>query len=116
MDRPWTATKEQVLEEVESTSTGLSENEAQKRLAQSGLNRLVKPREISFAGVFWEEVREPMILLLLFVAVVYSFWGGQARDAITIFIIIILLVFTEILTEYRQFRTIQNPLTHFHLK
>ena len=100
MDRPWAATKEQVLEEVKSTSTGLPEDEAQKRLAQSGFNRLVKPREISFTGVFWEEVREPMILLLLFVGVVYGLWG-DLRDTITIFAVIIALVFTEILTEYR---------------
>ncbi len=100
MDRPWAATKEQVLEEVKSTSTGLPEDEAQKRLAQSGFNRLVKPREISFAGVFWEEVREPMILLLLFVGVVYGLWG-DLRDTVTIFAVIIALVFTEILTEYR---------------
>ena len=45
MDRPWAATKEQVFEEVNSTSTGLPEDEAQKRLAESGPNRLVKPRE-----------------------------------------------------------------------
>jgi Ca2+-transporting ATPase len=86
---------------------GLSQAEVQKRLSESGPNRLVKPREISLAGVFWEEVREPMILLLLFVGVVYSLIGrGSSRDAITIFIVIIALVFTEILTEYRAKKAI----------
>jgi len=41
-----------------------------------------------------------MILLLLFVGVVYSIWG-ELQDAITIFTIIILLVLSEIFTEYR---------------
>ena len=100
MDKPWSAASDNVLEEVKSQKDGLTQAEALKRLAASGPNRLVKPREITLAGVFWEEVREPMILLLLFVAVVYAIWGS-ARDAITIFIVIFLLVLTEILTEYR---------------
>jgi len=105
MDKPWAASTKQVLEDVKSTSEGLTQAEALKRLAASGPNRLVKPREISFWGVFWEEVREPMILLLLFVAVVYGLWG-ELRDVITIVIIIIALVFTEILTEYRAKKAI----------
>jgi Ca2+-transporting ATPase len=108
MDKPWSVSKEEVVSSSGSNPIkGLSQNEARKRLAESGPNRLVKPREISLAGVFWEEVREPMILLLLFVGVVYAFLGGgSSSDAITIFIVIIALVFTEILTEYRAKKAI----------
>ena len=108
MDKPWAVTKEKVLASTGSNPvTGLSQAEVQKRFSESGPNRLVKPREISLLGVFWEEVREPMILLLLFVGVVYSLiGGGSSRDAITIFIVIIALVFTEILTEYRAKKAI----------
>ena len=77
MDKPWAESANAVLAGVKSQADGLSQAEAEKRLAASGPNRLVKPREISFAGVFWEEVREPMILLLLFVAVVYSSGGRR---------------------------------------
>jgi len=106
MEKPWAATKEEVLESTRSNPmAGLSSSEAQKRFMGSGSNRLVKPREVSLLGVFWEEVREPMILLLLFVGVVYSIIGSS-RDAITIFIVIIALVFTEILTEYRAKKAI----------
>jgi Ca2+-transporting ATPase len=97
----WSKPEDEVLRESGADSEqGLSRAEAQKRLDANGPNHLVKPREVSFGDVFWEEGREPMIMLLLFVAVVYSIWG-EARDAITIFVIIIALVFTEILTEYR---------------
>ena len=105
MDKPWAAGSKQVLEDTKSKSEGLTQEEAQKRLNANGQNRLVKPREISFAGVFWEEVREPMILLLLFVGVVYGIWG-ELRDTITVFVIIIALVFTEILAEYRAKKAI----------
>jgi P-type Ca2+ transporter type 2C len=100
MEKPWAAASKQVLESVRSGLDGLSQSEADKRLNANGPNRLVKPREITFWGVFWEEVREPMILLLFVVAVVYGIWG-HLSDVITIVVIIVALVFTEILTEYR---------------
>lgn len=106
MSEPWSETREQVTQSFTSNpTTGLSESEAAERLRQSGPNQLVKPRVTTFWGVFKEEIREPMILLLLAVAVVYSVWG-EARDAITIFAIIIVLVFVEIFTEYRAKKAI----------
>lgn len=106
MDKPWSKSKEQVIDSLKTeANTGLSQEESQKRLKRSGPNQLVKQREISFWGVFKEEIREPMILLLLVVAVVYSVWGA-ARDAITIFTIIAVLVLVEIFTEYRAKKAI----------
>ena len=51
---------------------GLSQAEAEKRLQQSGPNRLVEPQRLSFLGIAKEEVTEHMILLLLVVGVVYT--------------------------------------------
>ena len=106
MNQPWADGSEQVLAAQHSDErNGLSRAEAARRLAESGPNRLVKPREVRFWAVFWEEVREPMILLLLVVAVFYSIWG-EPRDTITIVVVIILLVFSEIFTEYRAKRAV----------
>jgi len=104
MNEPWSESPEAVLQSLNADSrTGLTQHEAKKRLTQFGPNRLTIERKISFWGVFREEITEPMILLLLFVGVIYSIWG-EARDAITIFVIITLLVFVEIFTEYRAKR------------
>jgi Ca2+-transporting ATPase len=101
MNKAWSSSQEEVLQAVESDpQSGLSETEAEKRLKEFGPNQLVKERRTSFWGVFKEEVTEPMILLLLAVGVVYSIWG-DARDAITIFAIIVALILIEIFTEYR---------------
>ena len=70
---------------------GLTKIEAQKNLKKFGFNQLFKPEKISFFGIFKEEVTEPMILLLLVVGAVYSFWG-KLDDAITIFLVITALV------------------------
>jgi Ca2+-transporting ATPase len=101
MNEPWSESLENIAQSLNTNpSAGLSQNEAKKRLAQFGPNRLTVERTVSFWGVFKEEIKEPMILLLLFVGIIYSIWG-QAGDAITIFVIITALVFVEIFTEFR---------------
>ncbi len=97
----WKMPEYSVLEELQSDAlSGLTSEEAKRRLVQYGPNRLVQERRLTFLAVFWEEVREPMILLLLVVGILYSVWGA-ARDAITIFSVITVLVLVEIFTEYR---------------
>ncbi|BAI62879.1 cation-transporting ATPase [Methanocella paludicola SANAE] len=92
---------------VEKEITGLTEAEARERLARYGPNRIARPREVSFLGIAAEEIREPMILLLLFVGVVYSFWGNLT-DALTIFVVIVLLVLAEVWNEYRAKKAIAS--------
>jgi P-type Ca2+ transporter type 2C len=84
---------------------GLSNGEAEAKLKQFGPNEIFKPQKISFFGIAKHEITEPMILLLFFVGIVYSIWG-KLDDAITIFIVIILLVFAEVYNEFRAKKAI----------
>jgi len=86
-------------------SKGLDSKEAGSRLQKFGLNKLVEEKKLTFLSVAFREIREPMILLLLVVGAVYSFWG-ELRDAITIFAIITVLVFVEVFTEFRAKKAI----------
>ncbi len=79
---------------------GLSTQEAMAQLQAHGPNEIYKPEQVSFWGIAREEVTEPMILLLIFTGIVYSFLG-ELRDAITIFVIIATLLLSEVWTEYR---------------
>ncbi|HZD58846.1 MAG TPA: cation-transporting P-type ATPase, partial [Anaerolineae bacterium] len=79
---------------------GLTASEAQRRLTQYGPNQLIEPRRVTFIDIFWEEVREPLILLLLVVAVFYSIWGSFG-DFLSIVFVVITLVFAEVYNEYR---------------
>jgi Ca2+-transporting ATPase len=81
-------------------ATGLSETDAHQRQAQYGLNRLVAEKTESIWEIFLEEVREPMILLLLLTGVLYAIWG-QVGDTVTIFLVILALVGAEVLNERR---------------
>jgi len=87
--------------------TGLTDQEAAKRLAKYGPNKLVEEREIRFLAILREEITEPMILLLIAVGVLYSIWGTLA-DALTIITIITILVLVEVWNEYRAKRSIAS--------
>lgn len=87
--------------------TGLSEEEARQRLIRYGPNQLRKRKQESFLEVFFEEIREPMILLLLATGVLYAVWG-ETGDAVTIFSVIIVLVLVEVSNEYRAEKAIES--------
>jgi Ca2+-transporting ATPase len=84
---------------------GLSAEEAQARLASFGPNRLRAEKREGPLDVFWEEVREPLILLLIATGVLYSVWG-KLTDALTIFAVILALVASEVFNEYRAIHAI----------
>src|SRR6266516_1968505 len=87
------------------SARGLSEAEAHHRLAEYGPNRLSAGKRESLWQVFLEEMREPMILLLLATGVLYAIWGSLA-DAVTIFAVILFVISLEIFNEYRAERAI----------
>jgi len=80
--------------------SGLSEAEARRRLAKDGPNRLRREKREPIWEVFLEEVREPMILLLLITGVLYAVWG-DVSDTLTIFFVILTLVGVEVVGEHR---------------
>src|SRR5712692_5425983 len=86
---------------------GLSGTEARSRLDRQGLNRLHPPKHESFWDEYFEELREPMIVLLLITGVIYSILGTLA-DAVTIFAIIFTLVAVEVINDLRAERAIDS--------
>jgi Ca2+-transporting ATPase len=87
--------------------TGLTNDEAQQRLSQQGLNKLVEEHEIRFLAILREEVTEPMILLLLAIGVIYGIVNqGDLTDSLTIIVIVAVLVLVEVWNEYRAKKSI----------
>jgi Ca2+-transporting ATPase len=95
------------MNERRKKNPGLSSEEARKRLAEFGPNRIAEPQKLSFFRIARHEVTEPMILLLLVVGFFYSVWG-QLIDSFTIFTVILLLVLTEVHNEYRAKKAIAS--------
>lgn len=86
-------------------AAGLSDTEAAQRLARFGPNQLsVEKRETIWEELL-EELREPMVLLLLVTGVLYAVWG-KLEDAITIFAVILTLAGVELFNERRAQKAI----------
>jgi P-type Ca2+ transporter type 2C len=83
-----------------SPQTGLDPDDVAERLARTGPNRLTVAKRESVWETVLEEVREPLILLLLGTGVLYGIWGG-ITDALSIFAIIAVVVGVEIINERR---------------
>jgi Ca2+-transporting ATPase len=90
---------------------GLTSEEAKARLQKYGENVLVEEERESFWDALKEEAREPMILLLITVGILYSILGtqgGSILDAITIFTVITVLVTVEVYNEYKAEQGIES--------
>jgi Ca2+-transporting ATPase len=106
-DRAWHSMTPNEIESLFGTnsSTGLDESTVKPRLAQFGPNRLAEAKQETIWQVFLEEIREPMILLLLGTGILYAVWGSIG-DALTILGVILLLVGAEVFNEYRAKKAI----------
>ena len=95
-----TLTVPQLCDLLESHPTqGLSTAVAAQRLAANGPNS-VPVSTVSFWAVLVEEVKEPLILLLLLLGVLYFVWG-QVEEAITVCVIIVICILIEIGVEWK---------------
>ncbi len=59
-----------VLEEVKSGENGLSQSEAEARLATNGKNKLAEGKKVTMIQRFFEQLANPMIIVLLIAAAV----------------------------------------------
>jgi Ca2+-transporting ATPase len=84
---------------------GLSEEVAHNRFLVFGPNRVSPRKEETIWEIFLEEIREPMIVLLVVTGALYAIWG-ELRDTLTIFFVILALVSAEVLNERRAKRAI----------
>jgi Mg2+-importing ATPase len=85
----WAIPTAELLRQLRTTPEGLSEDEAEKRLTLYGSNLLKPKRRTDFLTLFVSQFKSPIILILLFAAVLSLFLHDSA-DAL--FILIIVLV------------------------
>lgn len=97
----------QVLSRLGSDLTmGLSREEAERRLAECGLNELVEKKRVSAWQLFLEQFKNFLIIILL-VAVALSAVLGEVADAIVIFVIVLFAAGLGFYQEYRAERAME---------
>jgi magnesium-transporting ATPase (P-type) len=65
---------EDVLRTLETSCSGLSKDQAQKRLAQFGPNELVKKGKVSAWAIFLEQFKSFLIIILLIAVAPSAYW------------------------------------------
>lgn len=91
---------EALAEEKVEVASGLSQKEANKRLAEIGKNELPRDEGTSWFELIWGQFNDPLIFLLIFAAVV-SAALGEVTDFVVITIIIILNAALGIYQEFQ---------------
>ncbi len=93
-----------ILKELDTTIDGLTTIEVDKRKAEYGLNTLPSKKNKSLLLFFWEELKEPIVILLM-VTVLVSLLVGEFIDALAILFIILIDVCMGTWQEYKANNT-----------
>lgn len=94
----WTQTPDELLKLLQSQSSGLTQQEAEKRLAAQGAGRKVRNPIVSDVLLFLSQFKSPLVLLLV-AAVILSAFLGEKTDVI---IILSILIFTGVLGFWQE--------------
>lgn len=80
---------EQLMQDVGSSSNGLTKPQVEEKQQQFGLNELEKKRQTTLVEKFIDQFKDLMIIVLLVAALVAAF-SGEVVDAIIILLVVIL--------------------------
>ena len=95
--------KEAVLREVGSSEQGLTSDEAQRRLERDGKNKLVGAKGKSLLRRFFEQLADPMILILLAAAAISGVLAVIENDSFAdVIIILVVVVVNAVLGVYQE--------------
>jgi Mg2+-importing ATPase len=93
----------ELYEQLNSSVAGLTSDEAQSRLAEFGFNSLAPSPRLGFLKLIGHAVANPLVLLLLVLAIV-SAATGDARAAFTMALMIVLGVSLKLVQEAKADR------------
>jgi magnesium-transporting ATPase (P-type) len=99
IDECWAQAPALLLERIGSTQQGLSSEQAAVRLQNFGPNQLREERRLSRLQVLMRQLASPLLLLLVFAAVI-SAVAGEVTDAAIVLAILCASVFIGYRREY----------------
>src|SRR3989344_6262567 len=87
---------------------GLTEKEAKKKLEQYGLNEIKETSLASPLKILLRQIKNNLVIYLLVIAVIISFFVGKSITAYTILVVIIVVITTGFIQEYRAEKVINS--------
>ena len=95
--------KQTVLDELKSSEAGLSVREAERRLQENGRNKLAEGKKKSLIRRFFEQLTDPMIIILIVAAVIsgalsiYHVAKGEEGEFVDVIIILAVVLINAVL-------------------
>jgi len=105
----WSVSGRDLLKDLETRPQGLTSEEAEQRLETYGFNLLKARKRTDAPALLLAQFKSPIILILLFAAVLSLFLGGQTGDQ-TSSLIILAIVFISSLLGFWQERGATNAV------
>ena len=107
IDKPFhSVNKYKALELLRSSSKGLTEEEAQRRLEIFGHNQLEEGEKTSIWEIFLDQFKDILVIILMFAAI-YSAFEGSYNEAALIAVILILNAIVGVYQEWKADRAIE---------
>ena len=103
-------TIEKIFENLKTTKNGLTETEAKERLLRYGKNELPKKKADSIFKIFFTQIFDPIVLLLI-TTIVFSFIIGEIYDAMVVVFIVLVDLIMGTIQEYnaaKKARSLEN--------
>ena len=98
MEKEYNRSPQEVLEELGSCPTGLTEAEAAERLAKHGPNKLKEAEKPSLLQRFLTQLKDPMLLILMAAAAVSAVTNALSGESFTeVFIILVVVLLNAVL-------------------
>lgn len=88
-DAFWNIPADEILRQIGTTPQGLTGNEARQRLEQYGSNLLKPKKRLDSLTLFLSQFKSPIILILIFAAILSFFLGDHPTALIIVAIILI---------------------------
>ncbi len=111
----WSVPLSDLFRRCGTDEQGLSSGEARLRLKKFGPNRLKPKREVNAVRLFLSQFTSPIILILLFAAVL-SFFLGDPTDSIIIMVIVIFSGALGFWQEYEASNAVEDLMALVQLK
>jgi Mg2+-importing ATPase len=94
----WSVPSSELFEQLQTTPTGLANDEVQRRLSSYGFNRLQEKKKADAITLFLNQFRSPLVLILLFAAILSIF----LQDPISATIILVIVFVSSILGFWQE--------------
>lgn len=100
MEKQWKLSQEELLREMNSSMSGLTAEEAKKRLEQYGYNKLEEGKRKGVLQVFAEQFADLLVVILIVAAIISAITGGVEGTIV----ILAVLILNAILGTVQHFK------------